>query len=462
MPDRPRPPCLRLKSLYVINRCFWLFIVVAVLVRGFWVNITSNLTFNAPWTVGEWLINYAGGFVRRGLPGTVIYHSSTFFGCSPWLIAVFASIISWLILAAFLWLQCRHRFRALFIFSPFAMLSPLIGEYLIRKDCFNLAVLAFSLLIAKPIPLAGYRSRAIRLLLVNALGIVAVLSHESYVFYAIPSLFCVIQGLPEGRVLKRSLGPMFRLSLMFAPMLAVAGLCLFFHGDARISEAIQSSWLRLSDRYPSVYFSEPVGAIDAVGWSFAYGLSYTNNEILFELANGFIWRPIALLVTLLLSILLVASPFALRDGKHCHLDRRVATIFGINLVFMLPVFVVGHDYGRWLFMINVATVLVSSSIEQEAVFRSPLFSSNRANLLFLKASAAFVTLLSLFFGIPPYWNSWNLVWSAQCSWLGYLACWLSTSLHVRFSGVYILLFALLAISCMWLHLPNLYLRRPMS
>jgi hypothetical protein len=453
-----KPLGRREKFSNIINLFFWVLVVAVVMIRGFWVNISSNLTFNAPWTIGEWLINYAGGFTRRGLLGAVIFHSSVFFDFPPWLIAVFASIVSWLILALLLWQQCRYRFRAVFLFSPFVMLAPLIGEYLIRKDCFNLALLAVSLVIAKPISFAGRRSRIVRLALINLLGIIAILSHESYIFYAFPSLMCIIQGLPVARRLKQSIGRVLRLALMLVPMLVAAGLCLYFHGDPRISEAIHRSWLIFADRHSSVYPVEPMGSVGAVGWSLAFGFNYTNKVILFELANGFIWRPFALLVTLLLLILIVTGPFALRDCQPSGLGRQVGKIFRVNLLFMTPIFVIGHDYGRWLFMIVVATVLVGSLMEFDAKLQLSCAGRGGIGLFRFHSSNLLVMLVPLFFGIPPYWNSWNLAWSAQSSWLGYLLLSVSKALAARFLGVYILALAIFVISILWIQLPNLNFR----
>lgn len=423
------------------GRCFWTLILAAALVRGFWVNISSNLTFNAPWTIGEWLINYAGGFTRRGLPGAVIFYSTHFLGLAPWVLAVLVSIFCWLILALLLWLICRNRFRTLFLFSPFVMLSPLIGEYLIRKDCFNLALLAISMLIAGSIASAGLSARIIRLVLINALGSIAILSHESYIFYAFPSLIFILQGLPYVRSLKARLGGLIALSCMLSPMLVVTALCLYFHGDVATAEAIQKSWLIFSNRYPSIFPEEPMGAIGAIGWSSAYGLYYTNKFILFELANGFIWRPIALLISIFVVAKIVVSSFAVKEGQSAAFRKKVSQIFVVNLLFMAPIFMIGHDYGRWLFMIVVSTILVSSLLqfEPEPKF-SPVAPAN-LNLVRAQSSVSFATLGGLFFGIPAYWNSWNLAWAAQTSWLGYLILPFSNALHIKFMAIYAIFLA---------------------
>ena len=43
---------------------------------GFSQNIFKNRFYDNGWTVGEWLISYSGGFVRRGLIGSIIFQIS--------------------------------------------------------------------------------------------------------------------------------------------------------------------------------------------------------------------------------------------------------------------------------------------------------------------------------------------------------------------------------------------------
>ena len=49
---------------------------VSLIILGIPLNLYKNRFYDDSWTIGEWLISYAGGFVRRGLPGLIIYHIS--------------------------------------------------------------------------------------------------------------------------------------------------------------------------------------------------------------------------------------------------------------------------------------------------------------------------------------------------------------------------------------------------
>ena len=62
---------------------------------GIPLNLYKNRFYDDSWTIGEWLISYAGGFVRRGLPGELVQFFSRKYSLSPivlvWILSVFAS-----------------------------------------------------------------------------------------------------------------------------------------------------------------------------------------------------------------------------------------------------------------------------------------------------------------------------------------------------------------------------------
>ncbi|MDD5227029.1 MAG: hypothetical protein PHV97_07615, partial [Candidatus Omnitrophica bacterium] len=56
----------------------------------------------------EWLINYAGGFVRRGLPGTMIYWLTLRTGIQANYIAIFLSVVSFTRVLSFFLLRSKR------------------------------------------------------------------------------------------------------------------------------------------------------------------------------------------------------------------------------------------------------------------------------------------------------------------------------------------------------------------
>ena len=80
-----------------------LLVLIALLIGS----IVRQVAAAASWGHGsfemtEWLINYSGGFVRRGLPGTLIGTLSEATGLRANLIVIITSLACYLTLAAWL------------------------------------------------------------------------------------------------------------------------------------------------------------------------------------------------------------------------------------------------------------------------------------------------------------------------------------------------------------------------
>ena len=57
----------------LLRGCFVLLVVMALFFFCLRIGQINNECLYGGWTVSEWLINYEGGFVRRGLCGEILY-----------------------------------------------------------------------------------------------------------------------------------------------------------------------------------------------------------------------------------------------------------------------------------------------------------------------------------------------------------------------------------------------------
>jgi len=93
------------------------------------------------WTISEWLINYQGGFTRRGLIGEIVYQTSLLFSIMPRKIIFVFQIFFYalyLLLIYFYTKDLKKNYLLnLAIFSPIFLLYPLAEvEVLARKELF--------------------------------------------------------------------------------------------------------------------------------------------------------------------------------------------------------------------------------------------------------------------------------------------------------------------------------------
>ena len=412
------------KYKLTIFEIFISFFLIASIPVGLIYAKFRQLTYQADWTVGEWLINYQGGFTRRGLPGSIIYHISSNYYLPPWLIAFTISIIFWLCLTVLLLYLTRKNFSPIIILSSFVCLSPLVGEYLVRKDCFNLLILAISSLLASSINNSKKINLELsQLFILNLLGSIAILTHESYFFYAIPSLAIIFTYSNRDKFFsfrKRLLNALIKLS----PMFFITLLCYLFKGNESIAISINNSWKSLEPFIPGEYFENPSGAIKMIGMPTEFHLKYSLSPIIFKLANGFIWKPISLFFSTSILYVLLSSKQILKSEEARSNAQVIRKIFILINLTMLPIFIAGHDYGRWLFMILTTTILTANIlISQKSIeinqktflgfFNKFLWNPpSLLNWQFL--------IVTLFFGIPPYWQIWSLSLVLKTSIVGFL------------------------------------------
>jgi len=158
------------------------------LILGFVFFLTFHLNeFPIKYTFTDWLINYEGGFVRRGLLGQIVFELSKLLNIQiKFLILIFQiSIYLIYFLLFFLLLSKRETnfFWLLIIFSPISFLYPMAElEALGRKDIFVItSFLIFSII--------NYRSFSSLLFSFIFIFTLSCLIHEITFFYIFHYLF---------------------------------------------------------------------------------------------------------------------------------------------------------------------------------------------------------------------------------------------------------------------------------
>ena len=156
---------------------------ISLIILGIPLNFYKNRFYDNSWTVGEWLISYAGGFVRRGLPGEIIHFISSKYLISPILLVWLSSFIAILGLTAILFHFCKDLFAKSFLLSQLIILAPISEDYFVRKDIFLVLLYGLALLAMKRF----YQKKLSKLsaiLSVNIVSMIGIFSHESYGIWA--------------------------------------------------------------------------------------------------------------------------------------------------------------------------------------------------------------------------------------------------------------------------------------
>src|SRR5262249_50534293 len=302
--------------------------------------------------ISEWLINYQGGFVRRGLPGELILALSRQ-GLNPYFVIIGMSFSIWLILiVVLLKLSANRGFPKLIILSQLCMLSPVIAHQVVRKDCLEILLFIVSLsLIQKE----GVKAA----LFANVVSVLAMLSHEVYAFISIP-LFALVKYTEQdqlscGRASTREIIKRSAYAATFiSPILTAFIICIIYKGSPAIAEQVWDSW---HNTFPEVAerakWSTP-NAIEGLGWSVAkpmQGPLSLFGDFSYGIYVPFAWAVTAALVALYL-LFFFRSHLKTLQAPGSDAEAAVANfarIISIQLIAILPVCVVHWDYGRVIF-----------------------------------------------------------------------------------------------------------------
>ena len=320
-----------------------------IIIFGSCLNLAANNSYvNDSWTIGEWLINYQGGFVRRGLLGEVIFLISDFFSITPIYLIWIICFSSYLILIKLSFGMVKNLVSSSFLLSPVIFLSPIIGNFLVRKDILLLLFFVWNLKIIK--------AKKSNIFFINLINIFATLVHETFFIYALPIQFFLL--LNKKNKLSK-IKNLFKNILLFSPSIMVFLLCFIFKGSDYQASLINKSWIDKSFLFPFEKFIDgnPSGAIDAIGW----GFNDVVNLLLLSLRDfrGFLWVPIAWGLT----ILIIGSIF-LGDNKSKDAKLKLF-ILSFQLIPLISLCLLGWDYGRWIFIWITSSIFIYSNFSNE-------------------------------------------------------------------------------------------------
>lgn len=298
--------------------------------------------------LSEWLINYAGGFVRRGLPGEILWRLSSASGLQANHLALTASTACFLGLTVWLLMRARALFPASLILSCVVMGFPAYQESILRKDCMGLLLMLACL----KVDASGLDSR-LRFILINLQAGIAILCHESFVFYALPAL--VLHPARESAA--AGFLEISRRCLMLLPCMACLALATLHHGSPETAAKVNASWLPLwqvtDPGNPAVL--QPDASIEALGWTAAQGMHLP----LHMLTSGF-YQPMAWIMVFGLAGFLMVALTGKRGDESARRSARVrtATVLALQLACISPLFLLGVDYGRWLFLWSASSMMI--------------------------------------------------------------------------------------------------------
>jgi len=324
--------------------------------------------------IAEWLISWEGGFVRRGLPGTLLNLLSSIH-LNPVALIKTTAIASYLCLATAILKLGSHRFRLSLLLSPVLLLAPLSQGFFYKKDTFLLAIYIAMMLVLKrclqtrtnparendqsTFPWAGA-------LAFNAMALVVLLFHEGFFLLILPSsLILILTLIKRNRHRKRAQWLAITLSL---PSVLWLTLATRYNGQGIDISAIEQGWHELAQHHANLGWLngnstlEPLKYLShSTGDALKQSLTKHFQALYFYVApEPLIWIILALLmIGLMLHGTLpregLPSSESTPETPAAQRFLDLTLIASLHLFCLLPLFAVAIDWGRWLFYLSIGS-----------------------------------------------------------------------------------------------------------
>jgi hypothetical protein len=306
--------------------------------------------------ISEFLINYQGGFVRRGLLGELLFFLRNHFSFDvEWTIKIVCAICFGLLCSFFVY-HFRKKKYSLYILPLCFFCGALVisDKHWIRKDSLMILFLIASLWVfqvPKKIPIA------IRIVLVNILLIFITLSHEVFAFISIPIFIVLFINLFKEKGLLKS----FLKSILFLyPAIIAFLLVMYSKGNHEIAQTIWDSWHILLNRELSpVEYNNSIGALF---WETIPTLKSHFSQLYLTIEWGLLSGLVYMLILLVIYYISV-NFLSVFNKNNSPFPQEKKTIFSALFIFqficLLPLFLcLSKDYIRLTFYLTASSFVI--------------------------------------------------------------------------------------------------------
>ena len=311
---------------YTLNFYLKIYLIILYLFAVFF--FFQKYNNYVEWTISEWLINYQGGFTRRGLIGEIVFQISKLSS-----LTIRETILTFQITIYLLYFYLLYKFlkdtnnNILFIFaifSPLFVIYPIAEvEVLGRKEIF---IYVSFLLVVNIFSIKNIQNR--HYFYFSIILMISCLIWEGFVIYI--SYFIFILILKNNLVLNKSF--LTKLTISLIP-LSISFYFVFFH---RLDE----NGLKMMCQS----INECYGAISYLNRS----LSSNINEVTSKFQISFLIRYILVLIIGFFPLFLLIKNSKLNYKQKFKNDYFYLIFFIIIFTPSLIFYYIAQDWGRWV------------------------------------------------------------------------------------------------------------------
>ena len=386
---------------------------ICVISSSFFTSLVNPQNGYRSWEISEWLINYEGGFVRRGIVGQILYAFE-----QVHLYDVRVAIKLLYVLSGVVILLILFRVFKAEGWSPLLLPTGLCLGYTLfnlwgRKDFLVLAMTFAIFLCYRVIITRQSGKRSALWLLLYLLSTIQLLTHEASFFFTYPIL--MLFSYRMGRISSQSRSRSAAKALIcFLPVIVVMAAVCLFKGDKSVADAIWASWGKVFAAYHDGSGIPQVGSsVQALGWNAVNTFGYHFRSAYFGHATPSPRGVILTLFVILSAYYLLTRIDCISMGKSRpnHLERTLLSDVAIvQFIALLPMFtVLSCDWGRTLPYWILSSMFFYHVFKKETVTFPPCLSKvSLAVQGFIGGSRLLVSpitylLIVLFTPVPNYY-----------------------------------------------------------
>ena len=353
---------LKIKKNHLIFLVLAIIIEIPVILAIVWMTGDYREPRFNIWPVTEWLVNYQGGFVRRGLIGEFLLTiSDPIGGVLPNLYRfVLSSYIFYIAIFFAVYALAKINNNRVLILALLIQGGiyhmGISADFYTRKE--NLFLIFFGFLCLLYINASEKEGEAKKkrllwlVLLPIIFGPILILIHEAYLFMSFPLtallLWISCKENPSHIYLR------FGLVLYVVVCLLFFSICSIHHGDVVLAQAIWDSlpWVDRVKLSPAAPYSQ-FAAISSIGWSLGQHLSTIYG--VFITGGIYVWIFFILGNVLTLGVITsLIYPISTES-----MPKRIYGLLLIGLIISSAMFLIAADWGRWVaFMSNQLLLLM--------------------------------------------------------------------------------------------------------
>lgn len=407
----------------LLDSSYILFLLT--LLRSFTKQLYTTYRYDS-WNISEFLINYQGGFVRRGLTGEILFFIAKNFNVNiEWTIKIICFICLAMVSVFFIRAFLKKGYSLYILPLCFFLGSGIFSGCWIRKDyfffCFFIPIIiSYS---------KDHLSLLLKFIVINFLTVFIILSHEVFAFFSIPILILLLYNQYKDKGVFKSI----TLSLTFLlPSIFAFLTTLYFHGNDKIINAIWNSWASYLSDEP-LQFNKYVNdhgpssnAVNALGWSLNDTVVYHIKLNFLAIQDGILSIWIWIITFPVVYYIVTNALMVFRKEEKVFTDRdkiNLSSVLLFQLFCLLPVFfILSCDYIRIIFYWISSSFVIFLIIPKDNIAK--LFPSvfiritERINLLLsnlLRPTKTSLVFLMMFIGISQY--TWVIDWAYRTTML---------------------------------------------